>query len=49
MEACASIGLTCSVGVAELVPHETLLDGVTRAGAALVAAKEAGRNRVAAA
>ncbi len=49
MDACASIGLTCSVGVAELVPHETLLDGVTRAGAALVAAKEAGRNRVAAA
>jgi len=48
MEACASIGLTCSIGVAELTPQEPLLDAVTRAGAALVAAKEAGRNRVAA-
>jgi len=46
MEACTSIGLTCSIGVAELVAQESLLDAVTRAGAALVAAKEAGRNRV---
>lgn len=46
MEACASIGLTCSIGVAELTPQESLLDAVTRAGAALVAARGAGHNRV---
>lgn len=46
MEACASIGLTCSIGVVELTPQESLLDAVTRAGAALVAARSAGRNRV---
>jgi diguanylate cyclase (GGDEF)-like protein len=46
MDACASLGLTCSIGVAELTAQESLLDAVTRAGAALVAAQEAGRNRV---
>lgn len=45
-EACSSIGLTCSIGVAELAPQEALLDTVTRAGAALFAAKDGGHNRV---
>jgi diguanylate cyclase (GGDEF)-like protein len=49
VEACSSIGLTCSIGVAELAPPESLLDTVTRAGAALVAARGAGHNRVQAA
>lgn len=46
MDACVSIGLTGSVGVAELAPQESLLDAVTRTGAALVQARRAGLNRV---
>lgn len=42
----AGLAITASFGIAELSPHDDIGDAITRADAALYAAKHAGRDRV---